>query len=84
VTSTVLHQLFSEKAMSVSGATPLYWSLLAISAGWCLLDSKRRIQGWMVERMPYALTSVPIALSFVALQLFGQFGLQIPFIYFKF
>jgi alginate O-acetyltransferase complex protein AlgI len=84
VTSTVLHQLFSAEALSVAGATPMYWYLLAISAGWCLLDSKRRIQGWMVERMPYVLTAVPLALSFVALQVFGQFGLQIPFIYFKF
>jgi alginate O-acetyltransferase complex protein AlgI len=84
VTWTVLQELFSAKSFSTAGATPMYWYLLALSALWCAIDSGRRIQEWMVERMPYVLVSVPLLLCFLALQVFGQFGLQIPFIYFKF
>ncbi|MGF6240995.1 alginate O-acetyltransferase complex protein AlgI [Paraburkholderia sp. GAS38] len=83
-TSTILQQVVTKNVLSTAGASSEYWWLLGISAAWCALDTHRRLQNWMVERMPYALVGVPIAFGLVALQLLGQFGVEIPFIYFKF
>ncbi|SAK76449.1 Peptidoglycan O-acetyltransferase [Caballeronia temeraria] len=84
VTATILRQLASARVLSLDGATGLYWGLLAACSLWCLIDWNRRLQHWFVEQMPYMLVGVPVALAFIALQILGQFGLQIPFIYFKF
>lgn len=83
-TAMILRQLASPRLLSLDGATGYYWFLLAGCVGWCLVDRNRRVQHWFIDRMPYALAGVPLALSLVALQIFGQFGLKIPFIYFKF
>jgi alginate O-acetyltransferase complex protein AlgI len=83
-TTTILRQIASPRVLILDGATPYYWALLGCSVVWCFIDRNRRIQHWLVERMPYAMAGLPLALALIVLQVFGQFGLQIPFIYFKF
>jgi alginate O-acetyltransferase complex protein AlgI len=83
-TSIILKQLFSARGFSVAGSTQHYWLLLAASASWCVADGNRRIQRWMTDCLPYPLIGVPIGLALVSMELFGQFDLHVPFIYFKF
>jgi alginate O-acetyltransferase complex protein AlgI len=83
-TSIIFRQVFSVNGLSLAGATTHFWILLAVCTAWCIVDQDRRIQKWFVDRLPYALTGVPIGLALVALEVFGQFDLQVPFIYFKF
>ncbi|MEW6342887.1 MAG: MBOAT family O-acyltransferase [Pseudomonadota bacterium] len=83
-TSVVLKQLFSIKVLSIAGSNQHYWLLLAVSALWCIADGNRRIQRWLTESLPYPLIGVPVGLALVSMELFGQFDLHVPFIYFKF
>lgn len=83
-TATVLKQLFSVSILSTAGAAPQYWALLGVAIFWCLIDQDRRIQRWLVDALTYGLMFAPIAVALLFIQVFGQFDLQIPFIYFKF
>lgn len=60
--------------------------LIAICAcvAWCLIDRGRRIQDWLVDVSPqWAVVSV-IVVAAVVLQIYGQIGVEVPFIYFQF
>jgi len=69
------------------GFLAAHWGVWLIPLGtlaFCLVDHKRRVQDWLVERanLPTAVATAVIALWF--LQVFAQIDAQVPFVYFQF
>jgi alginate O-acetyltransferase complex protein AlgI len=54
------------------------------SLAFCLFDRDRRIQNWLVENARFRLAVGATVIAILALEVFGQVGAQIPFVYFQF
>lgn len=50
----------------------------------CVLDRDRRFQDWLCQRASQPAAVAAISVMLLAMQLFGQFGAIIPFVYFQF
>jgi len=50
----------------------------------CILDARRRVQDWLVERAGFPAAVVAGTMAILALELFGQIDAKIPFVYFQF
>lgn len=57
---------------------------IAACAIWCFVDGNRRIQNWLSEASPRWISVSAVVLAAVVLQVYGQFGVEVPFIYFQF
>lgn len=51
---------------------------------WCLADHRRRIQDWLTGASPRWVSVAAIVVAVIGLQVFGQMGIDTPFIYFRF
>jgi len=50
----------------------------------CILDTRRRVQDWLVESAGFPVAVVAGTAAILALELFGQVDAKIPFVYFQF
>lgn len=54
------------------------------SLAWCVLDRRRRLQDWLVERAPWQVAALGAGFAGLALEFCSYVDLQIPFVYFQF
>ena len=50
----------------------------------CLLDHRRWLQDWLVQRASLPLMALVGALAMLFLEIFAQVDAQVPFVYFQF
>lgn len=62
-------------------------AMLAIPLGtlaFCLIDHRRRLQDWLVQRANLPVAALAAALALLFLEIFAQIDAQVPFVYFQF
>lgn len=61
-----------------------FFPAIGLCIAWCLMDHNRRLQDWLTDVSPRWVSVTAVALTAVALQVYGQVGVEVPFIYFQF
>jgi D-alanyl-lipoteichoic acid acyltransferase DltB (MBOAT superfamily) len=60
------------------------WLIPFLSLVWCMLDRKRGIQDWLVERASWPIAAASGVLVILLLETFSAIDTNIPFVYFRF
>ncbi|MFT3789723.1 MAG: MBOAT family protein [Rudaea sp.] len=79
-----LQALFDAPDTALARAHPAIVAIPLATLALCLLDARRRVQDWLVERAGFAVVVAVTVVAVIALELFGQVDAQIPFVYFQF
>ncbi len=83
-TLKTLTELGSGDILQFLRSTPAFLVLALIPLTYCLGDSRRKIENWLSNRATLFTVAIVTTLLLIIVTLFGQFGLQVPFIYFQF
>lgn len=83
-TLRTLTELSSRGITHFLEANPAFTVLCLLPALYCFVDSTRRLERWLTDQAPLVVVAVFAAMALVLVETFGQFGLQVPFIYFQF
>ncbi|HEY4248078.1 MAG TPA: MBOAT family O-acyltransferase [Lacunisphaera sp.] len=65
-------------------SNPAFIVLVALPLFYCLIDPRRKTEKWVESRASLFTTALLITIALVVIEIFGQFGLKVPFIYFQF
>ena len=84
MTLQTLRALFTIPQFALVASHPAIVAIPLASLAFCLADRERRIQNWLVTRARFGIAVAATTIAILALEIFGQTDVQIPFVYFQF